>query len=311
MVSLVTRIEGPGGNDSSGGAQGGDGAGIALAAFSAVAFGTLAISAKFAYDDGARFIPLLAARFAMATVLLASFHVVTRRTLAIGRSKVLKLLLLGGFGYAFEAALFFAALERAPAGVVGLVFYSYPLWTTLLGFATGLEPFRSRTIVALALGSIGVALVFSLPGGGLAGPLLALGAAVAVAIYFVLMQVVLQNEHASQAAFWTTLGAALALFPASLVARQPLPSEAWVPAAGLGVASAIAFVANYAAITRIGSARTSIAAMLEPVTTLILAALFLSEEIGLRVFLGALLVVSALPLLATGRRPRLPAADTL
>ena len=311
MAGLETRIEGERGQPSSRRNSGGEGAGIALAAFSAVAFGTLAISAKSAYDVGAGFIPLLAARFAMATVLLALFHVATRRSLAIGSSKIVKLLLLGGFGYAFEAALFFAALERAPAGVVGLVFYSYPLWTTLIGFATGLEPFRSRTILALALGSIGVALVFTLPGGGLAGPLLALGAAVAVAVYFILMQVVLRNEHASQAAFWTTLGGAATLFPASLIARQPLPAEALLPTVGLGIASAIAFVAAYAAVTRIGSARTAIAAMLEPITTLILGAAFLSEDIGPRVVVGAVLVVSALPLLATGQRERLPAADTL
>lgn len=311
MAGLETRIEGAGGPPSPRRNSGGEGAGIALAASSAVAFGTLAISAKFAYEVGAGFIPLLATRFAIATVLLAVFHVATRRSLAIGTSKIAKLLMLGGFGYAFEAALFFAALERAPAGVIGLVFYSYPLWTTLIGFATRLEPFRSRTVLALTLGSIGVALVFSLPGSGLVGPLLALGAAVAVAIYFVLMQVVMRNEHASEAAFWTTLGGAVALFPASLIARQPLPSDALVPAAGLGLASAVAFVASYAAVNRIGAARTAIAAMLEPVTTLVLAAAFLSEEIGVRVLVGAVLVVSALPLLATGRKPRVPAADTL
>ena len=311
MPSLDSRIRGPEGDASAGRPHGGEGTGIALAASSAVAFGTLAISAKFAYEDGAGFIPLLAARFAVATVLLALFHVVTGRTLSIGRSKIVKLLLLGGLGYAFEAALFFAALERAPAGVIGLVFYSYPLWTVLLGFATGVEPVRSRTIVALALGSAGVALVFSLPGGGLAGPLLALGAAIAVAIYFVLMQVVMANEHASQAAFWTTAGGALALLPASFVAQQPLPAAAWGPVVGLGVASAVAFVLNYAAITRIGSARTAIAAMLEPITTLVLAAVLLGEEVGVRVAVGAVLVVSALPLLATGRKPAVPAADTL
>ena len=306
FTSATSRIEAPG-NDpvpgqSGGGQRRNDLTGIALAAGSALAFGTLAISAKFAYAAGAGFVPLLASRFVIATALLGAFHVVTKRKLSIGRSKVTRLVLLGAFGYAFEAALFFAALERAPAAVVGLVFYSYPLWTTVIGFATGIEPFRWRTVSALTLGSVGVALVFALPATGLSGPLLALGAAIAVAIYFVLMQVVLQGRHAAPAAFWTTAGAAVALCAAALVARQPMPLGAVWPALGLGLASAAAFVTLYAAITRIGSARASVAAMLEPITTLVLAAIFLDEVITSRVLLGALLVVSALPLLAIRRR---------
>src|SRR5688500_4552288 len=100
--------------------------------FGAVAFGTLAIFAKQAYDHGATAVPLLAARFALTSVLLIGYLVVTRRPLWIGASKVGRLLLLGAFGYGVEATLFFLALERAPASVVGLVFYSYPLWTTLM-----------------------------------------------------------------------------------------------------------------------------------------------------------------------------------
>ncbi|MDQ3941262.1 MAG: DMT family transporter [Actinomycetota bacterium] len=302
MARLTSRIEGRRDNRApapeTAGPRHGDLGGIALAAFAAIAFGTLAISAKFGYRAGAGFIPLLATRFAIATILLGAFHLVTGRTLAVGRAKVTKLVLLGALGYAFEAALFFAALERAPAGVVGLVFYSYPLWTTLMGFVSGIEPFRWQTVGALGLGSVGVALVFSLPNTDLAGPLLALGAAVAVAIYFILMQVVLGGRDASAAAFWTTLGAALALSVAGVVAGQPMPADALIAATGLGVASSIAFVALYMAITRIGSSRAAVAAMLEPVTTLLLAAVFLSEAITDRVVVGAVLVVGALPLLA-------------
>jgi drug/metabolite transporter (DMT)-like permease len=69
----------------------------------------------------------------------------------------------------------------------------------------------------------------------------------------------------------------------------------------------LAFVALYAAIRRIGSSRSSIAMMLEPVTTVVLAAIFLNEALTVRIGLGAALVVAALPLLASA--PAQPLAE--
>ena len=281
--------------------------GILLAVGAAIAFGTLAISAKYAYRAGASPVPLLAARFACATALLAALlagRSKTRRAGTTTRRQIVRLLLLGAFGYGFEALLFFAALENAPAGVVGLVFYSYPLWTSLIGFATRLEPFRVQLLVALGLGSAGVALVFSLPETGLKGPALALGAAVAVAIYLIAIQVTTEGVAPASSALWTSAGAALALATLTLATSQSLPAGALVPAVALGLASAVAFVMLYAAIARLGSSRAAIATMLEPVTTVLLGWLFLDEVITLRILLGAALVVSALPVLAlTAREP--------
>lgn len=286
-------------------------AGLALAGIAAVAFGTLAISAKFAYRAGSTVLPLLTVRFVGATVLIALFHLIARRSLKVPRDVMWKLLVLGGIGYGLETAFFFAALERAPAGVVALIFYSYPLWTVLMGFATRLEPFGGKLVAALVIGSIGVAIVFSPEGGGLAGPLFALGAAVAVAAYFIAMQVVLEDVGSSAAAFWTSAGAATTTAAAWAVTREPLLSEAVVPALALAAASAFAFITLYAAITRIGSSRTAVAAMVEPIATIILAAILLDEEITTRVLVGAALVLSALPILALAGKKDVPAADSM
>lgn len=272
--------------------------GLALAAVASVAFGTMAISAKFAYRVDSPLLPLLSVRFAGATVLLGLFHLLTRRSLKVPRNVVWKLLALGGIGYGLETAFFFAALERAPAGVVALIFYSFPLWVMLLGFATKLEPFRWRLVAALIVGSAGVGIVFSPESGSLAGPLFALGAALSVAVYFLLMQVVLRDVDASPAAFWTSAGAAITTTAAALIAGDPLPSDAIVPALALALASGFAFITFYAAIVRVGSARTAVAAMVEPIATLILAAILLDEVITARILVGATLVVAALPMLA-------------
>jgi drug/metabolite transporter (DMT)-like permease len=273
--------------------------GIVLASVAAIAFGTLAIFAKLAYREGAELLPLLAARFVVAGVLLVGYHVATRRPLWPGRAAVVRLLLLGGLGYAAESALFFLGLERAPAAVVGLIFFTYPTWTAALAFATRMEAYAHRTLAALLLGTAGVALIFSIRLESLAGPLFALGAALSLAVYLLVAQVVMARVEPSVAATWTALGATAAFGVSALTTGPALPAEALDEAAGLGVATAIAFVLLYRAIALIGSARVAVASMLEPVATLTLAAVLLDEELGPRVLLGAALVVASLPVLAT------------
>lgn len=273
-------------------------AGLGLAVAAAASFGTLAIFGKLAYEEGADTFPLLAIRFAVTSLLLVAFHVALRRSLVLPRGTVVKLLLLGGLGYGFEATLFFTALEFAPAGVVSLIFFSYPLWTTLIALATRLEAFHPRVLAALVLGSVGVATIFTVEGTDLRGPLFAFGAAVVVAVYFLLAQLFTRGVDPATAATWTALGATLALSVVLISTTWDFPASAVAPAGALGLVTAFSFVTIYAAIARIGSSRAAIASMVEPVTTVILAALFLGEVITLRIALGATLVVVALPVLA-------------
>jgi drug/metabolite transporter (DMT)-like permease len=54
---------------------------------------------------------------------------VAGRSLRLGWPVAPRLLVLGGIGYAIQATLFFSALSRIPAGVVGLL-YLYPALLT-------------------------------------------------------------------------------------------------------------------------------------------------------------------------------------
>jgi drug/metabolite transporter (DMT)-like permease len=273
--------------------------GFALAIAGAICFGTLAIFGKLGYRAGAKSLPLLATRFVIATLILLAIQLATGRGLAIGRRALVKLLLLGGLGYGLEATLYFLALDRAPAGVVTVIFYSYPMWTTIFGLALGLEKWHTRVGIALVLSSVGVVYMFGIREVEIDGPLLALGAAVAVAVYFILSDLVLRDAEPYEVATWTTVGAAIATTGVAVFAGGGLPSDALPYAAALGLASAVSFLFLYAAIIRIGPARAAIANMMEVVTTVVLAAIVLGESITTRKALGALLVISALPVLAT------------
>lgn len=277
-------------------------AGVVFGAAAGLTFGTVAILAKLAYDKGASALPLLAGRLALASLLLVLFQLATRRSLRIPRRAAVKLVLLGALGYAFEALLFFSALERAPAAVVGLIFYSYPLWTTLVSAALRLERITGRTVLALVLGSAGVLTVFSLPDASSTGLWLALAAAVSVAGYLTLAQVAMRGIDPYAGAVWNSIGAGAALLTATAVTTTSLPFEATPELVGLGVATALAYVLLYRALVLIGPSRLAIAMMVEPIATLVLAAIVLDESITPRVALGAMLVLTALPILAIQRR---------
>jgi drug/metabolite transporter (DMT)-like permease len=273
--------------------------GLGLAVAAAVAFGTVTIFAKVAYGAGADPLPVLAVRFLLTALILVGYLLGGRRMIKLHRERTVRLLLLGGIGYALESSLFFLALKQAPAGTVTFIFYSYPVWTTVMALAAGQERFSWRLILPLALGIGGVSFIFSFSSrGGIVGPILALSAAVAVAAYFVVAQVVAAGVPPAMSALWTSLGAGLSLTVTWLLVGGALPETTLVPVGALALATVIGFVCLFAAIERVGSARASIASTFEPVTTAILAAVFLGEVLTLRTVFGAVLMLAAIPILA-------------
>lgn len=269
----------------------------------AAAFGTLGIFGKLAYRAGADPFPVLAVRFLVTALILGVFLLVRGGWTGPTHEKMVRLLFLG-IGYALESALFFLALQHSPAAIVAFIFYSYPVWTTLMAFFAGLERFTWRLIVPLLLGMAGVSVIFSFSLEGLAGPLLALAAAVGVSIYFVLAQILAAGVPPAVSAMWTSAGAGLSLAIAWLIVGGKLPLDGLPPVTGLAVATVVAFVCFFAAIERIGSTRVSIASTFEPVTTAVLAAIVLGEALTFRFMLGTALVLAAIPVLATASLPR-------
>ena len=91
--------------------------GLGLCLVSAAGFGSLAIFGKQAYAGGLGVAGVLALRFVLAAPLLIGLALVARRRLRLGWPVALRLLALGGIGYAIQATLFFNALARISAGL--------------------------------------------------------------------------------------------------------------------------------------------------------------------------------------------------
>jgi drug/metabolite transporter (DMT)-like permease len=163
-------------------------------------------------------------------------------------------------------------------------------------------------IGALGMTLAGAALVVASAGGldiTTAGVILALSSSLTFSFYLVGAERSVRETSSPAAAMWVSLSAAAGLGLLAAVtgqARLPVGAAEWLPVSGLGAFTAGAFFCLFAGLRRIGAVRTSIVASLEPVTTAVLALLFLGEALGAGVVGGGLLILAGAITASVARR---------
>lgn len=276
-------------------------AGALMAAASAIAYGSLGVFTKLAFAEGWNVPSLLAARFGLAALCMLPFAVFASGTWkGFGPA-----MLLGVLGYATTTALYFPSIRHLPAAVASFLLYLAPVLVAVLSYLVLRERLGRPGLVALGLAMGGLLLLtlgaftgeLSLLGIGLAA-----GSAVTYALAIVAGRRVAQSMHWSRVALGVALGAFLAYVAFGLATRQlvvPPGPRALLWALGIGaLATGVALPLFYAALARASASHVAVISTLEPVSTLVLAAVFLSEIPAWSGILGGLLIVGAAALVA-------------
>src|SRR4051812_14378847 len=280
--------------------------GIGLVLVSALAFGTMAIFAKLAYERGANTATLLTLRFAFAGavlwVIVALRGDVRRR---LDRRTVIAGGCLGLFGYSLQAGGYFAALQHMDASLTALLLYTYPAMVYVGAVALGRE--RTSGVKILALGLAAAGLVLVLVGGGAGGldstgVLLAFGAALAYATYILVADTIVAASDPFALTAMVTSGAFVSVGLFTLVTGEfhaaTLESGAWLSLVGLVLISTVtAIVTFFLGLERVGPSTASIVSTVEPAWTVALAAIVFGETLGPVQLLGGALVLSAVVVL--------------
>ena len=129
--------------------------GIMAAIISAIGLGTLAILVKLGLSLGMRPNEIIQYRFGFGVVLLFSWLFLTNPShLRIRKQGLLKAAILGFLVYPLQSWCFVMALAYIPASTTSLIFYIYPLATTLLAMLV--FKLRPGRIIWLAMGLIGL-----------------------------------------------------------------------------------------------------------------------------------------------------------
>jgi len=227
-----------------------------------------------------------------------------------------------GVALALHFATWLASLRLTSVAASVTLVCSSPLMIALWLWAAGRRP-SGRTWAAIGLSFLGVALILAgdaaggapPPGGGrgsaLAGDVLALAGAACIAVYFVIGDRMRATLPTSVYAGWTYGAAAAALAPMALlsgVSLVHLDGRAWVAVVATVVGPQLAghTVLN-ALLKQLGSITVSLALLLEPFGSSLLAWVLLAEVPPFPVVAGAPLVVAGLALQLVGSRPS-PAA---
>lgn len=271
---------------------------FALAA--AACFGTLGIFSKLYYDHGGEPFSLLVLRLVGTTLVLGAVVCARGRPQA-SRRVVFAAFVLGAFQLGANVALL-EGFDRAPAGLVVLLFYVYPLVVTLAAAVLLGEGLGAMRLVVVALGLGGVALSVGIPeSAARAGIVLGLIAGVCTAGFIVGGRRLMAHGLAPlELVAIGYAGPALALIVASPFRDFAVPSDAkgWSSAVGLVViASIAALLLFYTAVHLIGAARASLLATAEPLVAVLLAYAVLDERLATTQLLGGALIVAAVVLL--------------
>lgn len=280
--------------------------GSILIIISAATFGTLPILGRFAYADGMDVTTLLFLRFSCAAVLMFAWLKIRKEQLPHGRT-LLQLASMGGLGYVGQSFCFMSAIQYASTGLVSLLLYLYPVFVTLLTVIFQKVKLTSRTILALALATIGAALTANPQGGALPGIVLAISAALIYAVYILVGTGVMQKVSSVQSSFVIFASAAL-VFGGMTLARGPhwpATQTGWLAVGGIAVLATMIPVATFlAGLKIVGATDASLLSTLEPVVTVILAATILHESILPMMLLGGGLILAAVILTMRQSKPK-------
>ena len=270
-------------------------AGILLISISAASFGTLAIIGRFAYADGMDVTTLLFLRFTIAAILMFAWMALRREPLPRGRV-LLQLAGMGGLGYVGQSFCYMSAIQYASTGLVALLLYLYPVFVTVLTVIVQKKKITSRTILALVLATGGAALTANPEGGQLPGILLAVSAALIYAVYIIVGTDVMKQVSSVQSSAVIFASAAVVFGLMTLIrgAHWPATQTGWLAVSGIALVATMLPVATFlAGLKIVGATDASLLSTLEPVVTVILAAVVLSEPILPSMLIGGALILAA------------------
>ena len=261
----------------------------------------MAIFGKVAYAQGIPLDSLLFLRFAIAGAVMAGWMLISRQAWPRGRS-LAGLALMGGVGYVGQSWCYFSALSHASAGLTALLLYLFPVIVTVLHAVLARRMLRPLRAAAVLVALAGTALTI---GGNVEGQALGVAFGIAAALIYALYIIVGERVTAGIGAIpaATVIMLASAVSSALIVLGRgfaaPVTPTGWVAVLAIAlVCTVVAITAFFAGLSRLGAPDASTLSTLEPLATIVLAAVFLGERISFTQMLGGTIILAAAIVLA-------------
>lgn len=279
-------------------------AGYVCAILSAVIYGCMPLMANYIYQEGVNPLTLSLLRNLLALPSLAILALCQKKTLACKPRTLLSLGLPALFGGVLTPVLLFGSYALIPSGTATVFHFANPCIVVLIGLLFLRKKPSFSTLAGVILCFAGILLFYD-PSGVLdpMGAALALGSALAFAIYVVLLPR-FQTEQFSGFlfCFYFALWSSVILLILCLCTNQLcLPSS--LPGWGLCLLFATSVTTGAVVLFQqstllIGGERASILSALEPITGVVLGIVILHDPTRPIVLLGSAMVIASSILIA-------------
>jgi drug/metabolite transporter (DMT)-like permease len=256
---------------------------------------------------------------AACVLLVVIVAIINRQAFRLHRSEVRRMAVYGVLGIATTQALYFVSILRLPVGVSLLFEFTAPIMVALWFRFVMREPVRDRVFGALLLAFLGLAMVAQVWQGltlDLIGIVAALGAAAALALYYVEGEKLVAHRDpisltmwgfAFAAAFWAvllpwwTFPWETLSFTEALGGYGPaLPG--WAYATSMVVlGTVLPFALVLQSLRHLRATQASVVGMTEPVIASAIAWVFLGEVLSPVQIVGGIVVLIGIVLAETSR----------
>lgn len=288
--------------------------GYVLALLSASAFGTLAVSGRFAYADGVDVTALMALRFGLATIGFWLVAFVRKPKFPPLRTS-LSIVTLGAVVLATEVTFFFMGLHEPgmTAGLAETLFFIFPAWVVLMHAAAQRAWPQPAVVIAAAVALSGVALTAGdLNASAKWGVVYLVIASLLYGFYVTVSGNVLQGVNPLAASTLMTSGTGASLVVVAILKGGQYPSSAtgWLSVAtAVTIGTFAAYALLYGALERSPAPIVAILTTAEPLVAIGLGAGLLGERLGpVQVLGGGLILIAVVGLLMWQARPSTTAA---
>jgi drug/metabolite transporter (DMT)-like permease len=208
---------------------------------------------------------------------------------------------MGAIGYVGQAFCYFTALHYASSGLVALLLYLYPTFVAILSVFVFRKRLNHIKISAIGLALLGTALTVGPAGGRLPGILLAISAALIYSFYIIVGTHVMRQISAVQSStiIFTSAGAMSGILMLMNGPQWPETAEGCAAIAAIVMVATVLPVGSFlAGLKRIGPTNAAMLSTLEPVVTVVLAALLFEETLRPLALIGGGLILIAVIMLA-------------
>jgi drug/metabolite transporter (DMT)-like permease len=268
---------------------------------SGIGFGSVTVLARIAFEGGSNAPTSLAFRFGIGAAIFWLLLVARQR---VRRLPTQKIALFASMGFLFAAGstTSFMSVERIPASLSALVFYIYPAIVTAGSALVFGTRFSLPQLAVLVAAVSGCALTVDLQ----TGDIDALGLALALTTPCFYSCYVLIGSRATLGVPPLNASAWIMSFAAPLMVllgitgafgdqlTTDITTRGWAAIGGLAIFSTVISVSTFlAGMARLDPFRASILSTIEPVVSVILATLLLSERLTTQQLIGGVVIVSS------------------